>query len=265
MAVLAVPEARKGEAVSPERVVDLTKQMDAQGRLTWDAPPGKWTVVRLGVASENGPNHPAPPEAMGLECDRMDPAAVLAVFEGMTARIVREARAQGYKSVQRFETDSYEAGRQGAVNVEALVTAGCSFVNCQTTEPTSRAFKLNRKVSTVCSWALSVVETMLMPPSSRFLVKAVVRSAETGCAVYLDATASPSGLKHGGARCRCVPIHGPDEMASVVKSIRTLLASEGPGPGLFFEKPSYEISLILLGVVAPGRQLTRARPAASPG
>ena len=83
-----------------------------QGRLAWEAPPGKWTVLRLGVASENGPNHPAPPEAMGLECDRMDPAAVRLVFDGMTARIVREARAKGYKSVQRFETDSYEGGRQ---------------------------------------------------------------------------------------------------------------------------------------------------------
>lgn len=92
-----------------------------------------------------------------------------------------------------------------------------------------------------------------LPCTSLPVVKAVVRSAETGCAVYLDASASPSGLRHGGPRCRCVPIHGPDELASVVKSIRALLASEGPGPGLFFEKPSYEISLILLGVVAPGR------------
>ncbi|MHC4402341.1 MAG: glycosyl hydrolase [Planctomycetota bacterium] len=112
VAVVAVPVAGKGEAVPPERIVDLTKQMDGEGRLVWDVPPGRWTVVRLGVASQNGPNHPAPPEAMGFECDRMDPAAVRAVFDGMTARIVKEARAKGYKSVQRFETDSYEAGNQ---------------------------------------------------------------------------------------------------------------------------------------------------------
>lgn len=112
VAVLALPAIHPGEAVSLERVLDVTQQMDPDGRLVWAVPPGEWTVLRLGVASENGPNHPAPPEAMGLECDRMDPEAVRLVFEGMTARIVREARAKGYKSVQRFETDSYEGGRQ---------------------------------------------------------------------------------------------------------------------------------------------------------
>jgi len=112
VAVLAVPVARKGEAVPVDGIIDLTKQMNAEGHLIWDAPAGQWTVIRLGVASENGSNHPAPAEAMGLECDRMDPAAVRMVFDGMMARIVREARAKGYKSVQRFETDSYEGGRQ---------------------------------------------------------------------------------------------------------------------------------------------------------
>ena len=112
VAVVAVPEATHGATVSVTNILDLTKQMDSTGRLVWEAPPGKWTVLRLGMASENGMNHPAPIEAMGLECDRMDPAAVRLVFEGMTARIVREARAKGYKSVQRFETDSYEGGRQ---------------------------------------------------------------------------------------------------------------------------------------------------------
>ncbi len=112
VAVVAVPATAEGEAVSPEQVMNLTKQMDAHGRLVWETPPGKWTVLRLGLASENGSNHPSPPEAMGLECDRMDPDAVRLVFDNMIARIVREARAKGYKSVQRFETDSYEGGRQ---------------------------------------------------------------------------------------------------------------------------------------------------------
>ena len=104
VAVVAVPAANQGKAVPLAQILDLSKQMDAQGRLVWDMPPGKWSVVRLGVASDNGPNHPAPPEGTGMECDRMDPAAVRLVFDGMVARIVKEARAKGYQSVQRFET-----------------------------------------------------------------------------------------------------------------------------------------------------------------
>ena len=112
VAVIAVPLGSRGGPVPLEKIVDLTKRMDAQGRLVWDVPTGKWTVLRLGVASENGPNHPTTTEGTGLECDRMDPAAVRVVYDGMIARIVKEARAKGYKSVQRFETDSYEGGRQ---------------------------------------------------------------------------------------------------------------------------------------------------------
>lgn len=111
-AVVALPDQAASLPVALTNILDLTGLMDRQGRLAWEAPPGKWIIHRLGVASQNGPNHPAPPEAMGLECDRMDPAAVRAVFQGMTARIVREARARGCQSVQRFETDSYEAGFQ---------------------------------------------------------------------------------------------------------------------------------------------------------
>ncbi|MGA2660903.1 MAG: glycosyl hydrolase [Verrucomicrobiota bacterium] len=112
VAVVAVPAAAAGKVSPLDSIVELTQRMDSQGRLKWDVPAGQWIVFRLGVASENGPNHPAPPEAAGLECDRMDPEAVREVFEGMAGRIVREARAKGYHSVQRFETDSYEAGFQ---------------------------------------------------------------------------------------------------------------------------------------------------------
>ncbi|KAK8014243.1 hypothetical protein PG990_007539 [Apiospora arundinis] len=39
-----------------------------------------------------------------------------------------------------------------------------------------------------------------------------VRSAETGCVVYIDASAIPAGVQHGRADCRCVKIHGPEEL-----------------------------------------------------
>ena len=33
---------------SADRVVDLTANMDGAGRLTWDVPQGKWTILRIG-------------------------------------------------------------------------------------------------------------------------------------------------------------------------------------------------------------------------
>ena len=56
-----------------------------------------------------------------------------------------------------------------------------------------------------------------------------------------------------------MPIYGPEEMPSAVRSIRTR-ASEGAGPGHVFVKPSYGIALMLLGIVARGCWLARTRP-----
>lgn len=109
VAVLAIPS---GNNISAEDIIDLTERMDSSGNISWNVPSGSWRILRFGVASENGVNHPAPIEGTGLECDRMDPEAVRMVFQGMIDRIIREAGDKGYHSFKAFETDSYEAGFQ---------------------------------------------------------------------------------------------------------------------------------------------------------
>jgi len=101
IAAVAVPASNNNPAQVKD-IIDVTSYMDAKGRLKWDVPAGSWTVVRLGLASENGVNHPAPPEGTGLECDRMDTAAVRIVFNGMMKRILNEAKAKGYHSFKAF-------------------------------------------------------------------------------------------------------------------------------------------------------------------
>ena len=71
------PPAPPPDAVTPlERVVDLTGRMDADGRLTWDAPPGKWLIIRYGHASNFKMTRPCPAAAVGLECDRLAKAGI---------------------------------------------------------------------------------------------------------------------------------------------------------------------------------------------
>jgi hypothetical protein len=112
-AVVAFPSGLGNDKPVPEAsLIDLTRQMDADGRLTWDVPDGEWTVWRLGCAAFNGPNYPAPIEGAGLEVDRMDAQAPALVLDNYVGRLAREARAKGYKSFKGFDIDSYEAGRQ---------------------------------------------------------------------------------------------------------------------------------------------------------
>ena len=62
--------------VAPEQVINLSSHMKPDGTLDWTAPPGSWRVVRFGYLLVGTKNHPATPEATGLEVDKFDAAAV---------------------------------------------------------------------------------------------------------------------------------------------------------------------------------------------
>jgi hypothetical protein len=49
------------------RIVDLTAPTDKAGRLVWEVPAGKWTVLRIGHTSTGMTNAPSPASGRGLE------------------------------------------------------------------------------------------------------------------------------------------------------------------------------------------------------
>ena len=84
-------------------VIDLSG-LDRDGYLTWNIPEGRWRIYRFGMSLTGKKNHPAPPEATGLEVDKLDPGAwdryfreFLKLYEGFP--------------VQYLLNDSYEAGQ----------------------------------------------------------------------------------------------------------------------------------------------------------
>ena len=62
-------------------VVDIT------GRAGWTVPDGKWTVLRIAHVNAKYVNAPAPREATGWECDKLDPAGIEANFVGYVKRL----------------------------------------------------------------------------------------------------------------------------------------------------------------------------------
>ena len=79
--------------VAAGRVVDLTTKLDAAGRLAWDVPEGKWTIMRFGRTSNGAGTRPAPQPGLGLECDKFDPAALDAHFDAFVGRVAARDRA----------------------------------------------------------------------------------------------------------------------------------------------------------------------------
>ena len=106
-------QASEDDIIKREELVDLTDKFDsAKGKLSWDVPEGEWTIVRFGHTSTGRPNAPAMAETRGLECDKLDPNAVKAHFDGMLGKITDESRPLMGKGLKYVLMDSWECGCQ---------------------------------------------------------------------------------------------------------------------------------------------------------
>ncbi|MGA2657601.1 MAG: glycosyl hydrolase [Verrucomicrobiota bacterium] len=107
--------ALPAQAIVPrERIVDLSGQCDASGRLVWEAPAGDWTLLRLGHTTTGTDNHPAPMAGRGLECDKLSKEAAEAAFAGLMKKVVGDSLplVGEAKTLVSTHIDSWEVGSQ---------------------------------------------------------------------------------------------------------------------------------------------------------
>jgi hypothetical protein len=100
--------------VAKSSVRDLTELMDAAGTLRWTPPSGRWVVVRLGYSLTGHRNRPAPPDATGLEVDKLDPERVRDYVNTYLDQFlsVLPDDLVGEHGLSGLLADSYEAGYQ---------------------------------------------------------------------------------------------------------------------------------------------------------
>ncbi|MEJ6009576.1 glycosyl hydrolase [Novosphingobium aquae] len=97
--------------VAPSSVIDLTSRLKADGSLDWTPPKGKWKVLRLGSTLLGTTNHPAPPEATGLEVDKFDGPSVRRYLDHYIGMYKDASGGMlGDKGVRAILTDSIEVG-----------------------------------------------------------------------------------------------------------------------------------------------------------
>ena len=70
------PTPADAQATPLDDVVVLTDKVDSTDRLVWKVPQGNWRIYRFGYSLTGKKNHPASPEATGLEVDKLDAQAV---------------------------------------------------------------------------------------------------------------------------------------------------------------------------------------------
>lgn len=99
-------------AVPASEVIDVTP-FCKDGLLEWDAPEGRWMIYRMGCSLCGKKNHPASPEATGLEVDKLDKDAFsryLHTFLDMNKEAAGELL--GKRGIRYLMIDSYESGAQ---------------------------------------------------------------------------------------------------------------------------------------------------------
>ena len=115
----ADPGSPSGEKTAPPEsviarggVIELTSRVLASGKLSWDVPPGNWTIVRFGYKPTGIANFPAPTEGRGLETDKLSRAATDLTFQNSVQKVLNVAGPLAPQTLNDILVDSYEVGSQ---------------------------------------------------------------------------------------------------------------------------------------------------------
>jgi len=102
------------QCIAPDRIVDLSRRLSADGRLDWDVPEGHWTVLRFGRRTTGQTTRPAPLPGLGFECDKFDAAALDAHYEAFVRTLLRGLgpRQAGRGGWTMLHIDSWEMSSQ---------------------------------------------------------------------------------------------------------------------------------------------------------
>jgi len=106
-------EPEKSKILDHSAILNVTKYLQADGHLVWDAPPGKYTILRMGKRVTGASSRPAPEPAIGLECDKMDTTAFKNHLKNFTDILLKKTgqrkKEAGWTG---FHMDSWESGAQ---------------------------------------------------------------------------------------------------------------------------------------------------------
>ncbi len=110
--VAPTPPVPVASTIQPAEVLDLTSKMDADGSLNWDAPQGKWTILRMGHSPVGSRNRAGSASGIGLEVDKLNAGHVESYFHGYIDPIEKALGPLLGKSLRYVMMDSWEAGMQ---------------------------------------------------------------------------------------------------------------------------------------------------------
>ena len=101
------PTYQPDEVFTPNDVIDLTDKTDGN-RLTWDAPEGEWTLIRLAAVLTGAKSKHGRDNLLGYECDKLSTEAANLHWDSYVGVILDSLGTL----VQGITMDSHEGGSQ---------------------------------------------------------------------------------------------------------------------------------------------------------
>ena len=94
------------------KVITLTDKLGTDGRLNWTPTAGRWTILRVGHTATGYTNYTGG-GALGLECDKFNPAAVQLQFDSWFGEALRQGGTElAGRVLKTLHVDSWECGSQ---------------------------------------------------------------------------------------------------------------------------------------------------------
>ncbi|MFC2111893.1 glycosyl hydrolase [Bacteroidota bacterium] len=98
--------------INKDQVVDLTALLKPDGTLNWEAPPGNWTLLRIGHTPTGQEVGSPTNTGNGLECDKLDPAGIERQFQHVILPLLQKTGDQENSPFVYAHIDSWEASCQ---------------------------------------------------------------------------------------------------------------------------------------------------------
>lgn len=109
---IRLPITQHQKSLTPSKIINLNVKMDAKGILRWDAPNGKWMVMRFAYVPTGASIKHGRKNLMGRECDKLSATAVKLQWDNYVAKIIDSLKCTNSGHLSGIAMDSHEAGAQ---------------------------------------------------------------------------------------------------------------------------------------------------------
>lgn len=108
-------EPMQESAISPDKIIDVTRFLKSDSVLDWKVPEGNWTIIRFGCTNNGCVTRPAPLPGVGFEADKFDTTAISAHLASFTSKLLKRIGTPNKTQqggLKMLHLDSWEVGAQ---------------------------------------------------------------------------------------------------------------------------------------------------------